>query len=65
MNKTSKYINLLDRSKKNENFEYDDETIQNKRPITHLLTQVNIFTLDSQINFLRNDIPGELYYDLS
>ena len=65
LNKTSKYINLLDGSKKNENMENDAETNQNKRPMTHLLRQLNIFTLDSQINFLRNDIPGELYYDLT
>ena len=63
LNKTSKYVNLLDGNK------YTDlenvSNTENTKPITHLIRHVNIFTLDSQINFLRNDIPGELYYDLT
>ena len=50
-------------NKKNEIENNSD--IKSMKPTTHLLTNVNVFTLDSQINFLRNDIPGEIYYDLT
>jgi len=38
--------------------------IHKEEIFTHLISYVRLYTLDSQINFYRNDIPTELYHDL-
>lgn len=63
LNKTDKYVNLLERSNLadlNDSFGSD----KNEKPITHLLTVLNVNTLDSMIDFDRNQIPQEFIADL-
>ena len=61
-NATSKYVNLLDASTSSS--ASPSNTNVTKKPITHLLSEINILTLDSQINFPNDQIPEELFHDI-
>ena len=66
-NKTNLYVNLLESSKREKNINEEDTTAQienENRPITHLLTNINVYTMDTVLNFNRYEIPGEIYQDL-
>jgi hypothetical protein len=64
LNSTRKYINLLDNQVKNESENLNEKSAKIEKPITHLLTRLNVFTLEKSINFLRNQIPEEIVRDL-
>jgi len=61
LNSTNKFINLLDAS-----LQSDTNSHQKKveKPVTHLLTKLNLFTMSSNINLDRNHVPQEIYGDL-
>lgn len=63
VNVTDKYVNLLEKSKilgDNEQKNSKEE----RKPITHLLTILNILSLNSEINFDRREVPQELIQDI-
>lgn len=62
-NRSDMYVNLLQAAQKKpmEDTKRDEK---NERPITHLLTNINVNTMDSNINFDRFQIPGELYSEI-
>lgn len=62
VNDTDKYVNLLEKSKILGDTEPKKE--EEKKPITHLLTTLNILTLNSEINFDRREVPQELIQDI-
>ncbi len=57
LNRTSKYVNLL---------ESDSQQLEHTKsqPITHLLSKVNLLIMDSRANFPTDRIPEELFHDL-
>ncbi len=61
LNKTSKYVNLLEKSI---DHNFKSENGVKEEIFTHLISYIRLYTLDSQINFFRNDIPSELFNDL-
>ena len=61
LNSTNKFINLLDSSLQSEKSAHQKKA---EKPVTHLLTRFNLFTMSSNINFDRNQVPQEIYGDL-
>lgn len=55
-NNSEVYVNLLEANTR--------ESTSKTKPITHLLVNVNIYALDTTINFDRYQIPGEMMNDL-
>lgn len=65
MNSTGKFVNLLDSQKARNTVSDGKEKKKNNEPkITHMLSRVTIYTMDSQIDFDRYQIPDELYHDI-
>ena len=68
LNETDKYVNLLDRKKMKSNDKVDDQTKNEKnneqKILTHLLSRFTIYTMDSEIDFDRFQMPDELVHDI-
>ncbi len=63
LNSTEKYVNLLE-SKKSLDPKASDNYFGEKKTLTHLLRRVTVYTMDSQINFDRQQVPDELIFDI-
>lgn len=63
-NSSEKYVNLLESKKAKEGMKFSNKN-EEKKILTHLLNKVSIYTMDSQIDFDRYQIPEELYPDIS
>jgi hypothetical protein len=61
-NRSDVFVNLLEAATKTNN-EANNQT-KSEKIITHLLTNLNVYTMDSFMNFNRFEIPGEFYHDL-
>lgn len=69
VNSTGKFVNLLDSQRADESTttDMDRKRLANKNmepKITHMLSRVTVYTMDSQIDFDRFQIPDELYHDM-
>jgi hypothetical protein len=73
LNRTSKYVNLIESTFTDKNVQLinsnnETEKINLTDPkakiITHLLTKIYIETMETDINFDRMQVPGELYSDI-
>jgi hypothetical protein len=63
LNSTSLYVNLLQSN--NPEVQKQNEKLKKEQKIlTHLITKLNVFTMDTEINFDRHDVPIELIQDL-
>ncbi len=56
-------MNLLE-SKKSADGKTPGQSGGEKKTLTHLLKRVTIYTMDSQIDFDRQQVPDELIYDI-
>jgi len=56
-------VNLLE-SKKSADGKTPGQSGGEKKTLTHLLKRVTIYTMDSQIDFDRQQVPDELIYDI-
>lgn len=64
-NRTNVYVNLLESKEEKLKKEATlSSTNEENKPITHLLININVYTMDSVIDFKRDEIPGEIYQDL-
>ena len=61
-NSTGKYVNLLESQKSDNSHEKVKD--KSKKPMTHMLSRVTIYTMDSQIDFDRYQVPDELIHDI-
>lgn len=57
-------MNLLEATTKETDEVNSTLPIKSEKPVTHILSKFSIFTLDSQINFDKQQIPSEFYHDL-
>lgn len=69
VNSTGKFVNLLDSPRADRSTttgkDGKKQVKENKEPkITHMLSRVTVYTMDSQIDFDRYHIPDELYHDM-
>ena len=63
LNSTNLYVNLLQSN--NPEVQKQNEKLKKEQKIlTHLIIKLNVFTMDTEINFDRNDVPIELIQDL-
>lgn len=60
-NRSDVFVNLLEAATKTN--EANNQT-KSEKIITHLLTNLNVYTMNSFMNFNRFEIPGEFYHDL-
>lgn len=69
LNKTKIYVNLLEGATNSDKSINDmNNQVKNQeddKPLTHLLTRLRVYTMDSLINLDRNKIPAELIPDLT
>ena len=63
LNRTNLYVNLL-QSNNPEVIKQNEKLKKEQKILTHLITKLNVFTMDSEINFDRHDVPIELIQDL-
>lgn len=63
-NRSDIYVNLLEAATKNSEANEALKKVNNEKPITHLLTNINIYSMDTNINFDRYQVPGEFHHDI-
>lgn len=68
LNDTEKYVNLLNRKKvesdEKSETKRSDRNNERKKVLTHLLSRFTIYTMDSEIDFDRYQVPDELVHDI-
>ena len=62
INKTKSFVNLLNSKQSTTSGKQDQD---DNRPVPHLITKLDLFTLNREIVFDRMAIPQEIFYDLA
>lgn len=64
LNQSDVYVNLLKTATSGEKRNGQTKATSNSKPITHLLTNINIYTMDSTLDFDKFHLPAEIISEL-